>query len=537
MSGKIIKFDTEARKAIQNGVNKLAKAVVVTLGPRGRNVGLYQSLNSLPHITKDGITVCRDIFFKDKFEDMGAQLVRSAAQRTCDDAGDGTTATVALAQVIYNKGLKLVEAGHNPVCLKRGIDKAVVKVVDKLGELTKPVLDHAEIEQIGTISASDPEIGKLIAKAMEKVGKDGVITIDESKKSLDTYLEFEDGMRFDRGYVTPWFITNVEKSQVELTDCYILIHEEKVEDVQSLVPLFTEISREGKPLLIIAEDFGQNFVATLILNRQKGSLFSCPVKSPGFGERRKEILKDLAVLTGASLFSKELGTSVANVDVPDLGFAKKVVVNRSGTTIVGGGGKKEDIQARVQQIRDDMEHCDTDYDKRRMKERLAKLIGGIAVIRVGAPTEPEMKEKKDRVEDAMHATRAAVEEGVVPGGGVALLRCRSVVEELIDELTDGEEVAGAKIIFEALSTPLGFIVENAGQSAAVIINEVSNQKDGWGYNVATGQYEDLVKSGVIDPKKVVRCALQNASSVSSMLITTEAIVADDPENPDKDSVM
>jgi len=537
MVSKIIKFDSEARKAIKEGVDKLAKAVGVTLGPRGRNVTLYRHPSVVPQVTKDGITVAKEVFFKDKFEDVGAQLVRNAAQRTCDEAGDGTTTATILAQIIYNKGLKLVEAGHNPICLKRGIDKAVAKVVERLETLKKPVLDHAEIEQIGTISANDSEIGKLIAEAMEKVGRDGVITIDESKKSLNTYLEVEDGMHFDRGYVTPWFITNAEKSQVELDHCYVLIHEDRIEDVQSLVPLFTEISKQGRPLLIIAEDFGQNFVATLILNKQKGSLFSCPVKSPGFGERRAEILKDLSVLTNAQLFSKELGTDVSKADIPDLGTAKRIMVNRSGTTIIGGGGDKEAIMERVQQIRDDMEHCDTDYDRRRMKERLAKLVGGVAVIRVGAPTEPEMKEKKDRVEDAMHATRAAVEEGIVPGGSVALLRCRPVVEELVGELTDGEEVAGAKIVLEALSTPLGLIVQNAGQSADVIINEVSNQEEGWGYNAATGQYEDLVKSGVIDPKKVVRCALQNAASVASMLITTEAIVADDPDDDTKDPMM
>lgn len=538
MVGKIIKFESDARKSIQEGVNKLARAVGVTLGPRGRNVTLYHNANMTPQVTKDGITVAKQVYFKDKFEDVGAQLVRAAAQKTCDEAGDGTTTATVLAQTIYNRGLKLVESGHNPICLKRGIDKAVVKVVEKLEEIRKPVLDHAEIEQIGTISANDLEIGKLIAEAMEKVGRDGVITIDESRKSLNTYLEVEDGMHFDRGYVTPWFINDVEKSQVELDDCYILVHEEKLEDVQSIVPLFTEISREGKPLLIIAEDFGQNFVATLILNKQKGSLFSCPVKSPGFGERRKEILKDLAILTGAQLFSKELGTEISKADIPDLGSAKKVIVNRSGTTIIGGGGSKEEIAGRVNQIRDDMDHCDTDYDKRRMKERLAKLVGGVAVIRVGAPTEPEMKEKKDRVEDAMHATRAAVEEGIVPGGGIALLRCESVVRDLLNDLTDGDEIAGANIVLQALSSPLGLIVSNAGQSADVITNEVSsNDKVSWGYNAATGQYEDLYESGVIDPKKVVRCAIQNASSVASMLIITEAVIADDPDEENKDPMM
>lgn len=532
MAGKTIKFNVDARNSIKKGVNSLADAVNVTLGPKGRNVSIYRSWG-IPHVTKDGITVAKEISFKDQFEDMGAQLVRAAAQRTCDEAGDGTTTATVLAQTIYNKGLQLLAVDYNPMYLKRGIDKAVEAVVDHLDTFVKPTQDRDEIAQIGSISANDPEIGQLIAEAMEKVGKEGVITIDESP-TLNTYLEVADGMEFDRGYVTPWFITNAEKSQVEMEDALILINEERLEDVNVLVPLFQEVSQMGKPLLIISEDFGQNFVATLIVNKRKGALFSCPVKSPGFGERRKEILKDLATLTGATLFSKELGTDLSKCDISNLGTARKIIVNRAATTIVGGGGSKEDVQNRVTQIRDDIKHCDTEYDQKRMKERLAKLVGGVAVIKVGAPTEPEMKEKKDRVEDAMHATRAAVEEGIVPGGGVALLRCKEAVREILSILDDREEKSGAEIILEALEAPLRLIVSNAGGSPDMVVSKILENDDiNFGYNAATGEYEDLVKSGVIDPKKVVRTALQNAASVASMLITTEAMVADDPE--DKDS--
>jgi len=531
MGGKIIKFNSEARRLIRVGVNKLADTVAVTLGPRGRNVAIRQAWG-IPHISKDGITVARNISFKDQFEDIGAQLIRTAAQQTVDEAGDGTTTATVLAQSIYNKGLQLLEVGFNPMDLKRGIDAAVQVVVGNLGQLSKEISDYDEVAQVGAISANDPEIGKLIAEAMKKVGKEGVITIDESS-TFDTHLDISEGMQFDRGYITPFFITDAEKVQAELNECYILLHDGRLENVQVLVPLFQEISAQGKPVLIIAEDFGQNFVATLIVNKRQGSLFSCPVKAPGFGERRKEILKDLAVLTGATLFSKELGTDIAKCDIKDLGRANKVIVNRVNTTIIGGAGVKENIAQRAAQIHDDMENCDNDYDKRRMKERLAKLVGGVAVIRVGAPTEPEMKEKKDRVEDAMHATRAAVEEGVVPGGGVALVRCMPAVKDLISQLENRGEQSGAEIVYKVLDAPMRLIVENAGGMPDMVVSQVlSNEETGFGYNAAIDTYENLIESGVIDPTKVVRLSIQNAASVASMLLTTEAIVVDDPEDQD-----
>lgn len=528
MLGKVIKFNTEAREAISKGVNKLAKAVSVTLGPRGRNVSLYRNYGI--HVTKDGITVAKEISFKDQFEDIGAQLVRMAAQKTCDEAGDGTTTATILSQSIYNKGLKLLAVNYNPINLKKGIDIAVKSVVKELSKLSKPIENHDKITQIGSISANDPEIGELISTAMKKVGKEGIITIDESN-AMETHLEFSDGVKWDRGYSSVWFITNTEKTQVDFKEAYILISEEPLEDVTQLVPLFQEVSRSGKPLLIIAEDFGQNFIATLIANKQKGSLFSCAIKAPGFGERRKEILKDLSILTGSKLFAKELGTEVSTATINDLGTVKKAIVNRVSTTLIGGGGDKEHIKNRVTQIRDDISNCKEEYDKKRMKERLAKLVGGVAIIKVGAPTEPEMKEKKDRVEDAMHATRAAVEEGIVPGGGVALLRCRKVVEEVIARLEDREEKSGAEIILSSLEEPLRMIVYNAGGSPDMVISKILENEDcNFGYNAASAKYEDLLASGVIDPTKVVRVALQNAASVSSMLLTTEAMVADEEEN-------
>lgn len=532
MAGKIIKSSEEARKLIKRGVDKLANAVGITLGPRGRNVAMRQSWG-VPQITKDGITVAKSINFKDQFEDMGAQLVRAAAQKTVDEAGDGTTTATVLAQAIYNKGLHLLAADYNPMSLKKGIDKAVKVVIDCLNKMQKPIQDQSEIEQIGSISANDPEIGALIAEAVAKVGKEGVITIDESP-TFETTLDISEGMQFDRGYITPWFVTDVEKSQVELNNCFVLLHEDRLEDVKTLVPLFEEVAKQGRPLLIVAEDYGQNFIATLILNKRNGSFFSCPIKSPGYGERRKEILKDLAVLTHATLFSKELGNDVAKCELDDLGEVDKVIVNRTGTTIIGGAGLKEDITARVNQIRDDMKHVDNDYDRKRMQERLAKLIGGVAIIRVGAPTEPEMKEKKDRVEDAMHATRAAVEEGIVPGGGVALLRCIPALREFAETVQDQDEKAGVNAVISSLESPIRLIVSNAGGTPDVVVAAVlSESTPSFGYNAATGMYEDLLESGVIDPKKVVRSALQNAASVASMLLTTEAMIADDPEDTDK----
>jgi len=526
MTGKFVKYNEDARKHIQAGVNKLANAVKVTLGPKGRHVLLRRSWGA-PHVTRDGVTIAKEIFLKDQFEDMGAQMVKAAASKTCDEAGDGTTTATVLAQAIYAEGLQLLTAGYNPIDLKRGIDKAVNVVVEVLDSFVKITQDPEEIAQVGTISANDPEIGKLISEAMSSVGKEGIITIEESQ-SLKTHLEISDGMQFDRGYITPYFITDVERTVVDLPEASVLLYDGRLENIKLLEALLQEVSRSGKPVLIIAEEFGQNALATLVQNKLRGSLFSCPVKAPGFGERRKEILKDLAVLTGATLFTNETGMTLDKAELSHLGNARRIIVTRADTTIVGGGGNKEKIKTRAAQIKDDISHCDTDYDQKRMRERLAKLMGGVAVIKVGAPTEPEMKERKDRVEDAVHATRAAVEEGIVPGGGIALLRCSDAVMDLIESLEDRGERDGAQIILNCLKSPLRIIVENAGGSPDVVEKEVLKRNGNVGYNAAKGTYEDLVESGVIDPKKVVRCALQNAASVASMLITTEAMVADDP---------
>ena len=526
MTSKVVKYNKDARTLIKSGVDKLANAVSVTLGPRGRHVLLRRSWGA-PHVTRDGVTIAREIFLKNQFEDMGAQMVKTAASKTCDEAGDGTTTATVLAQTIYDEGLQLLAAGYNPIDLKRGIDKAVDVVVEYLNSVTKLTQDPEDIAQIGTISANDKEIGRLISDGMKKVGKEGVISIEESQ-TLKTHLELSDGLQFDRGYITPYFITDGEKSTVDLPDAFVLIHDGRIEEIETMVPLLTEVSKSGKPLLIIAEDYSQKVLATLIQNKLRGALFNCPVKAPGFGERRKEILKDLSALTGATLFSKDIGMTFEKAELSHLGEARKIVVNRVSTTIIGGGGKKEVILERANQIKADIEHCDSEYDKKMMRDRLAKLVGGVAVIRVGAPTEPEMKEKKDRVEDAVHATRAAVEEGIVPGGGVALLRCSGVVQELIESLDKGER-EGAKIILNSIKAPLRKIVENAGGKPDVIEQSIlANNTFGFGYNAAEDKFEDLIESGVIDPKKVVRCALQNAASVASMLITTEAMVADDP---------
>jgi len=536
MSSKLVIYKEEARDKIRAGVNKLADAVKVTLGPKGRHVLLRRSWGA-PHVTRDGVTIAKEIFLRDQFEDMGAQMVKSAAQKTVDDAGDGTTTATVLVQSIYNDGLKKLAANFSPVDLKRGIDKAVDAVVEELARITKQTQDPEEIAQIGTISANDRDIGKLLSEAMEKVGKDGVITIEESP-TFKTYLEVEDGMQFDRGYITPYFITNVEKVQVELDECFIFLHDGRLENVKEMEPILQEISRLGKPLLIMAEDYGQNFVATLIVNKQRGTLFSCPVKAPGFGERRKEILKDIAVLTGGKVFANEAGLTIKQATIEHFGKAAKVIVTRSDTTLIGGGGSKDEIKSRVNQIKDDMKHCDNGYDKERMRERMAKLVGGVAVIRVGAPTEPEMKEKRDRVEDAMHATRAAVEEGIVPGGGVALLRCSPIVEKLSACLENEGEREGAKIILNALQSPLKTIAFNAGTSPDIAAARVLAEDFAeYGYNAAEDRYENLVTAGIIDPKKVVRCALQNAASIASMLLTTEALIADDPEDMPEPSQM
>jgi chaperonin GroEL len=529
MSSKLVVYSQNTRNKIKTGIDKLADAVKVTLGPKGRNVLLRKSWGT-PHVTRDGVTIAREIHLKDQFEDMAAQMIKTAAQKTVDDAGDGTTTATVLAQAIYDEGLKLLAANYNPMDLKRGIDKAVDAVVQKLESLTKLTQDPEEIAQVGTISANDAAIGSILSEAMAKVGKDGVITIEESS-TLQTYLEVTEGMQFDRGYITPYFITNAEKVTVELSECFILLHDGRLENIKSMEPLLQEVSRLGKSLLLVAEDYGQNFIATLIVNKQRGTLFSCPVKAPGFGERRKEILKDLATLTGGRVFANEAGLDIEQARIEYLGTANKIVVNRANTTIIGGGGSVDDIKGRVSQIKDDIKNCGNDYDEKMMRERLAKLIGGVAVIRVGAPTEPEMKEKKDRVEDAMHATRAAVEEGIVPGGGVALLRCSDVVEQLIDGLSIRGEQEGAKIISNVLKTPLSIIASNTGVSSDIVIDKVlSNELHTFGFNASKEIYEDLIGAGIIDPKKVVRCALQNAASVASMLLTTEAMVADDPDD-------
>ena len=534
MANKVIKYNDEARKSIKRGVDKLANAVKVTLGPKGRHVLLRKSWGS-PHITRDGVSIAREIFLKDQFEDMGAQMIKNAASKTCDEAGDGTTTATVLAQDIYQKSLMLLSTGFNPIDLKYGIDKAVGVVIKKLNSITKPTQDPVEIAQVGTISANDEEIGKLISDAMMKIGKEGVITLEESQTEHTT-LDVMEGMQFDRGYYAPHFITNSEKVTVEYSNCYVLLHDGRLEDIQLLVPILEAVAKEGRAILLIAEDFGQTIMATLIQNKLKGSLYSCPIKAPGFGERRREILKDLAILTGGTVFSQETGMTLDKAEMEHLGVVDKAVINRGSTTLVGGKGSKEALMARIAQIHDDISHCgDSEFDKKMMKDRLAKLAGGVAVIRVGAPTEPEMKEKKDRVEDAMHATRAAVEEGIVPGGGIALLRCKKDVEELIVTLVDGQR-EGARIILNALEAPLRMIVQNAGGKPDIVIGKVLDNDDvNFGYNAATDTYENLIEAGVIDPKKVVRCALQNAASVASMLITTEAIVVDDvKEEEDND---
>lgn len=526
--GKLVKYGKEAREKIQAGVNKLADAVSVTLGPKGRNVILKKEYGA-PHITRDGVTIAREISLSDQFEDMGAQTTKIASSRTVEDAGDGTTTAVVLAQEIYNEGLKLVVAGYSPMELKRGIDKAVEVVVEHLKDVQKPVQDKSEIAQVGTISANSKEIGDLLADAMDKVGKEGVISIEESA-TTNTYLTVEQGLQFDRGYYTPYFVNDAEKSRVVLEDCLILVHDGRMEDVEEVAPVLRAIAEKGRPMLIIAEDYSQLIMTTMIINKTKGIVSVNPVKAPGFGERRKEILKDICALTGASFVSPDAGLTMKQFDFEHFGEAEKVVSTRGNTTIIGGRGSNEDVKARLAQIRTDIEHCESDYDKERMRERLAKLVGGVAAIRVGAPTEPEMKEKKDRVEDAMHATRAAVEEGIVPGGGVALLKCRSVVENLVANLEEHGEREGAKVILRALEAPLRKIVVNAGGRADLVIAEVSKDDSScYGYNAAKNRFEDLVQAGIIDPKKVVRCALQNAASVASMLLTTEAMVADEPQ--------
>jgi chaperonin GroEL len=524
MAAKDIIFDTKARDAILRGVNTLADAVKVTLGPKGRNVVIEKSFGS-PTITKDGVTVAKEIELENKFENMGAQMVKEVASKTSDTAGDGTTTATVLAQAIYREGAKLVAAGHNPMEIKRGIDKAVTTIVGELKKLSKPTSGKKDIAQVGTISANgDTTIGNIIAEAMDKVGKEGVITVEEAK-GLETELDVVEGMQFDRGYLSPYFVTNPDRMEVELADPFILIYEKKVSSMKDLLPVLEQVARAGKPLLIVAEEVEGEALATLVVNKIRGVLNVCAVKAPGFGDRRKAMLEDIAILTGGKLIAEDLGLKLENITLSDLGRAKRIKVDKDNTTIIDGVGAEKDIQARVKQIRAQVEETTSDYDKEKLQERLAKLVGGVAVINVGAATETEMKEKKARVEDALNATRAAVEEGIVPGGGVAYIRCLKALDGLT---VTTEEKFGVDIIRRSLEEPLRQISANGGLEGSVIVNKVKEGTGAFGFNAGTGTFEDLLAAGVIDPAKVSRCALQNAASVSSLMLTTEAMVAERP---------
>jgi len=530
MPAKDIHYSNQARNELKRGVEKLADAVKVTLGPKGRNVVIEKSFGS-PTITKDGVTVAKEIELEDKFENMGAQMVKEVASKTSDIAGDGTTTATILAQTIFAEGLKLVAAERNPMSIKRGIDKAVEAVTKELNSIAHSTREEKEIAQVGTISAnSDATIGNLIADAMSKVGKEGVITVEEAK-GLENTLDIVEGMQFDRGYLSPYFVTNSEKMTVELEDAMILIHEKKISNMKDLLPVLEQVAKSSKPLLIIAEDIEGEALATLVVNKLRGTLQVSAVKAPGFGERRKAMLQDIAVLTGGQMISEDVGVKLENVTVNELGQAKRIVVDKENTTIVDGAGKPEDIKARVKQIRNEIEETTSDYDREKLQERLAKIVGGVAVINVGAATETEMKEKKARVEDALNATRAAVEEGIVPGGGVALVRCLKGLDNV--KPADEDERAGVETIRKALTEPLRQICVNAGFEGSIIVEKVKAEKEGYGFNAATGEYEDLIKAGVIDPKKVTRIALQNAASIASLLLTTEAAIAEKPEDKDK----
>ncbi|AGW14741.1 chaperonin GroEL [Megalodesulfovibrio gigas] len=526
MAAKEILFDTHARERLQRGVDKLANAVKVTLGPKGRNVVIEKSFGS-PIITKDGVTVAKEIELEDKFENMGAQMVKEVASKTSDIAGDGTTTATILAQSIFNEGVKLVAAGRNPMAIKRGIDKAVAAIVAELGSFAKPTRDQKEIAQVGSISANnDPTIGNIIAEAMNKVGKEGVITVEEAK-GLETTLDVVEGMQFDRGYLSPYFITDPEKMVCEMDEPLILVHDKKISSMKDMLPVLEQVAKMAKPLLIIAEDVEGEALATLVVNKLRGTLQVTAVKAPGFGERRKAMLEDIAVLTGGTLAAEEMGKKLENVTLEDLGRAKRVVIDKENTTIVDGYGESDAIKARIKQIRAQIDETTSDYDREKLQERLAKIVGGVAVINVGAATETEMKEKKARVEDALNATRAAVEEGIVPGGGVALVRCSKVLADVV--ALDDDEQAGVNIIRRAVQEPLRMIASNAGVEGAIVLEKVMGGTDGYGYNAASCEYVDLIAEGVIDPKKVTRIALQNASSVASLLLTTEAAIAEKPE--------
>jgi chaperonin GroEL len=522
---KLLEFSSVAREHLKRGVDQLAEAVKVTLGPKGRNVVIDKKWGS-PTVTKDGVTVAKEIELEDHFENIGAQMVKEVASKTSDIAGDGTTTATILAQAIYREGLKNVTAGANPMALQRGIKKAVDKVVAHLKSLSKEIPGKQEIAQVGTISANnDHTIGELIAEAMEKVGKDGVITVEEAK-TTDTTLDIVEGMQFDRGYLSPYFVTDAEGMEVVLEDAQILIHDKKISSMKDLLPLLEKIAQVGRPLLVIAEDIEGEALATLVVNKLRGTLKVAAVKAPGFGDRRKAMLEDVATLTGGKVISEELGFKLENTMLSDLGSAKRITVDKDNTTIVEGAGKQEDIKGRIAQIRAQIEDTTSDYDREKLQERLAKLAGGVAVINVGAATETEMKERKARVEDALHATRAAVEEGIVPGGGVALVRCMKVLDKFD---ATGDELVGVNIVRRALQEPIRMIAENAGAEGSIVFNKVVEQNGAFGYNALTDTYEDMLKAGIIDPTKVTRIALENAASISSLLLTTEAVITEKPE--------
>ncbi len=522
---KELRFNEDARAAILRGVNVLANAVKVTLGPKGRNVVIEKSFGA-PLVTKDGVTVAKEIEIENKFENMGAQMVKEVASKTNDDAGDGTTTATVLAQAIFREGVKVVTAGHNPTQVKRGIDKAVAIVRDELKKMSKPVKGETEIAQVGAISANnDPEIGKMLSEAMAKVGREGVITVEESK-TAQTELDVVEGMQFDRGYLSPYFVTNAERMEAVLENAYILIFDKKISSMKDMIAVLEGVAKQGRPLLIIAEDVDGEALATLVVNKLRGTLHVCADKAPGFGDRRKAMLEDIAILTGGTVISEEMGRKLEQATLADLGVAKRIVIDKDNTTVIDGSGKKADITARVAQIKAQVEETTSDYDKEKLKERLAKLAGGVAVIHVGAPSEVEMKEKKARVEDALNATRAAVEEGIIPGGGTALVRASEAIDP---SKFDENERPGASIIKRACEEPLRQIAFNAGLDGAIILDKVRNGKAGFGFNAYSEEYEDLIKAGVIDPVKVVRSALENAASVSSLMLTTEAMIADAPK--------
>jgi chaperonin GroEL len=526
MAAKQLIFDEQARQALLKGVQKLARAVVATLGPKGRNVVIDKKFGS-PTVTKDGVTVAKEIELEDAYENMGAQMVREVASKTSDSAGDGTTTATVLAEAIYREGLKYVTSGASPIGIQRGINKAVAAAVEQLAKIAKKVKDKEEIKQVATVSANwDTTIGEIIADAMDKVGKDGTITVEEAK-SIETTLDVVEGMQFDKGYLSPYFVTSADTLEVKLEDAYILNYEKKISNLKDLLPILEKVAKTGKPLLIIAEDIEGEALATLVVNKLRGTLNIAAVKAPGFGNRRKALQEDIAVLTGGKAITEDLGIKLESIGLEDLGRAKSIVVDKENTTIVEGNGKPSEIQARVNQIRRQIEETTSDYDREKLQERLAKLAGGVAVIHVGAATESEMKEKKARVEDALHATRAAVEEGIVPGGGVALIRCIAAIDA-VKGANDDEQI-GVDIIKRAVEGPLRSLAANAGVEGSLIVQEVKRRKGNEGYNVATGEYEDLVKAGVVDPKKVTRSALQNAASIAGLLLTTECLITDVPE--------